>query len=104
VPKLRLDLLDEIKSRVKEPLVLHGGSANPDSEIAESVRRGVSKINISSDMKDAFFRKLTEDLANDHKALEPMNALKGAIEAAKTVIRHKIDLFDDEGKTQYYKL
>jgi fructose-bisphosphate aldolase class II len=103
VPKLKLDLLDEIKRRVKAPLVLHGGSANPDSEIAESVRRGVNKINISSDMKDAFFRQLTKDLANDPNVLEPMNALKGAIEAAKTVIRHKIDLFNDADKVQYYK-
>jgi fructose-bisphosphate aldolase class II len=104
VPKLKLDLLDEIKSKVKAPLVLHGGSANPDAEIVESVRRGVNKINISSDMKDAFFRKLTEDLAGNPKVLEPSQALPGAIEAAKTVIRHKIDLFNDADKVKYYKL
>jgi fructose-bisphosphate aldolase class II len=104
VPKLNLDLLDEIKSQVKVPLVLHGGSANPDAEIAESVRKGVGKINISSDMKDAFFRKLTEDLANNPKVLEPSQVLLGAIEAAKTVIRHKMDLFNDADKVKYYKL
>jgi fructose-bisphosphate aldolase class II len=104
VPKLRLDLLGEIKRKVTAPLVLHGGSANPDSEIAESVKRGVNKINISSDMKDAFFRQLTKDLAADPKVLEPMDALIGAVEAAKAVIRHKIDLFNDADKVKYYKL
>lgn len=33
-PKLRLDILKEIKALVNIPLVLHGGSANPDAEIA----------------------------------------------------------------------
>ena len=33
-PELKLDLLKEIKDRVKIPLVLHGGSGNPDDEIA----------------------------------------------------------------------
>ena len=37
-PKLKLDLLREIKAKVKIPLVLHGGSANPDSEIAENLK------------------------------------------------------------------
>src|SRR3954468_7280311 len=36
-PELKLDLLKEIKDRVHIPLVLHGGSNNPDDEIALSV-------------------------------------------------------------------
>ncbi len=35
-PELKLDLLKEIKSRVQIPLVLHGGSGNPDDEIREA--------------------------------------------------------------------
>lgn len=37
-------------------------SANPDSEIAEAVKRGVNKINISSDIKDAFYQQLRKTL------------------------------------------
>ena len=55
-PELKLDLLKEIQSRVNIPLVRHGGSANPDDEIAESVKLGINKINISSDIKDAFYQ------------------------------------------------
>src|SRR5690606_14311484 len=32
-PELKLDLLDEIDAAVAAPLVLHGGSNNPDDEI-----------------------------------------------------------------------
>ena len=46
-PKLRMDVLEEITHVVDVPLVLHGGSGNPDSEIAEAVRLGIAKVNIS---------------------------------------------------------
>ncbi len=39
--------------------------ANPDAEIAESVTLGVGKINISSDMKYAYFQKVREILAKE---------------------------------------
>ena len=50
------------------PRVLHGGSGNKDSEVAESIRYGVGKINISSDMKKAFFVALEQELT-DHPEL-----------------------------------
>ena len=36
-PELKLDILKEIEAKVDIPLVLHGGSNNPDKEIGESV-------------------------------------------------------------------
>ena len=38
-PELKIDLLKEIKKAGRVPLVLHGGSSNPDDEIAEGVAR-----------------------------------------------------------------
>ncbi|MBM6979184.1 MAG: ketose-bisphosphate aldolase, partial [Actinomyces succiniciruminis] len=61
-PALRLDLLGEIKSRLGIPLVLHGGSNNSDTEIAGAVHGGINKINISSDIKAAYFNKMREVL------------------------------------------
>ena len=103
-PKLRLDLLSEIKRRVSVPLVLHGGSANPDEEIAESVKRGVNKINISSDTKDALYQRLRKTLAADPYIREPFELYVDSIAAMKQVIYHKIDLFDDADKVKYYSL
>ena len=45
-PELRHDLLEEIKAAVGIPLVLHGGSSNPDAELRRAVELGVNKINI----------------------------------------------------------
>lgn len=103
VPELKLDLLSEIKSKVHVPLVLHGGSANPDHEIAESVRRGINKINISSDIKDAFYQQLRITL-QDKKLREPFQLYLDSIKAMKEVIDRKLELFDAVGKAKLYKL
>lgn len=103
-PELKLHLLKEIKSKVRIPLVLHGGSANPDAEIAESVRLGVNKINISSDMKDAFYQQVRITLANNVKMREPFEIYADGIKEMKKVIAHKIRLFQDDDKAQYYHM
>lgn len=103
-PHLKLDLLTEIKKKATVPLVLHGGSANPDEEIAESVKRGVNKINISSDTKDALYQELRKTLFNDPKIREPFELYIDGIAEMKKVINHKIDLFDAADKVKYYSL
>ena len=101
-PKLRLDLLKEIVEKTSVPLVLHGGSDNPDEEIAEAVRLGVAKINISSDIKSAFYRKCREVL-EDTTLREPNAIYPACIDAMKQVIYHKIELFNDGDKARYYR-
>lgn len=100
-PELRLDLLKEIRSRVSVPLVLHGGSDNPDSEIAQAVQLGICKVNISSDIKSAFYRKCREVL-RDESLREPNAIYPPCIAAMKEVVLHKIQLFQDQDKAKYY--
>ena len=99
--ELKLDLLKEIKSKVSIPLVLHGGSNNPDSEIAEAVKLGVNKINISSDIKVAYHLKMREMLV-DVGMREPNEIQPPSIAAMKVVAAQKIDLFNAAGKASLY--
>ena len=101
-PELKLDLLKEIKSRVQIPLVLHGGSNNPDDEIREAARTGINKINISTDIKVAYHDKMREVLGNDPKVREPNAIQPACIEAMKVVAAQKIDLFGAAGKASLY--
>ena len=104
-PKLKLDLLDQIKAQVDVPLVLHGGSSNPDDEIAECARRGVNKINISSDIKVRLFQGLKRVLnAHDANFREPFLVLAEPVQDMKRVIEQKIKLFNDDDKMKYYTL
>jgi len=102
-PELRQELLSDIKSKVTVPLVLHGGSGNEDSEIAEAVRRGINKINISSDIKDAFYQELRKTL-QDQKIREPFELYPASVTAMNKVIEHKVRLFNDDDKVKYYSL
>ncbi|MBC3945091.1 ketose-bisphosphate aldolase [Erwinia persicina] len=101
-PELQMHILREISQRVSIPLVLHGGSANPDAEIAESVTLGVGKINISSDMKYAYFAKAREILSRE-AWWDPNAIYPEPIKAAKAVIAYKMSLFGSTGKADLYR-
>ncbi len=100
-PELKLDLIREIASRVDIPLVLHGGSANPDEEIARAVKLGINKINISSDIKNAFYQQCRKVLANPDLR-EPNSIYPSCIDAMKEVAHQKIELFNTKGKAELY--
>lgn len=100
-PHLELDLLREIREAVDIPLVLHGGSDNPDAEIEQACLIGISKINISSDIKKAFYQKCREVLA-DRSLREPNAIYPPCIEEMKKVMRHKFRLFHADGKAGLY--
>ena len=100
-PELKLDILKEIASKVDIPLVLHGGSNNPDKEIGESVTLGINKINISSDIKAAYFEKMREVL--EDKSLREPNVIEPeCMKAMKEVAKHKLELFQTIGKADLY--
>ncbi len=100
-PEIRLDLLRDISATVDIPLVLHGGSGNPDEEIAQAVALGICKINISADMKSAFYLKAREVL-NNPILREPSSIYPPCIDAMKVVCRQKFDLFSTSGKAALY--
>jgi fructose-bisphosphate aldolase class II len=100
-PEIKLDLLRDIKAKVDVPLVLHGGSSNPDAEIAESVRLGINKINISSDIKVSYHRAMREVL-QDQGLREPLSIQPACVAAMKVTAAEKIDLFEADGKATLY--
>lgn len=99
-PKLDIERLKAIKQRLSIPLVLHGGSGNKDAEVAESIQHGVGKINISSDMKKAFYVALEEELKSGSH--EPNALYLKPMDAAKEIVIHKMDLFSSIGKAALY--
>ena len=100
-PALRLDLLAQIKERLGIPLVLHGGSNNSDKEIAGAVRGGINKINISSDIKAAYFLRMREVLEDIHLR-EPNVIEPPCEEAMRQCAAQKIDLFESAGKADLF--
>lgn len=101
-PKLRIDILKDITDQVSVPLVLHGGSSNKDEEIAEAVKNGICKINISSDIKVAFYEQARKTLNENPGYREPLEIYPAAMEACGKVCTDKIRLFNSQDKVKCY--
>lgn len=92
-PRLDFERLQRIHERVSCPLVLHGSSGVPDDSIREAIKRGVRKINIDTNIREAFVGAMRRVLDGDQDEIDPRNVLKPAREAARELIREKICLF-----------
>ncbi|OXM82349.1 class II fructose-bisphosphate aldolase [Paenibacillus rigui] len=49
-PNIDLGLLEQIRAVTQVPLVLHGGSGTPDATLIETIRRGICKINVNTEI------------------------------------------------------
>lgn len=97
-PRLDWPRLERIARLVDLPLVLHGSSGLPEEAVREAIRRGVAKVNIDTDVREAFVRGLAAALEADPAESDPRKILGPAREAAKAVVREKIRLFGAAGK------
>ena len=52
-PNINLHLLEQIRAAIDVPLVLHGGSGTPDAIIVETIKRGICKINVNTEISMA---------------------------------------------------
>jgi fructose-bisphosphate aldolase class II len=98
IPKLDFPRLEKIKSIVKIPIVLHGSSGVPDDAILLAIRLGVRKVNIDTNIREAFVDASRQVLDANPGEIDPRKVLGPAREAATRIIREKIRLFGSSGK------
>lgn len=101
-PKLNIELLKELNQQIDKPFVLHGGSGNLDAEVSESVRYGVAKVNLSSDLKSVFFDALREVLSDNPEMYEPNAVYPYANKKVQEVVKHKMGVLNTIGKAELY--
>ncbi|RDX00961.1 ketose-bisphosphate aldolase [Listeria kieliensis] len=101
-PELNIELLKTLHERLDIPFVLHGGSGNPDAEVSESVRYGVGKVNLSSDLKSVFFAEVHRMLNENPGMYEPNQVYPAANEKVKEVVRHKLKILNTVGQSKHY--
>lgn len=97
-PKLDFDRLAEINRRISCPVVLHGSSGVPDQSITKAIERGVRKINIDTNIREAFVGAMRSALDNNPSEIDPRRVLGPAREASVKIIREKIRLFGSSNK------
>ena len=110
--KLRFDILEKIKEKLPNtPIVLHGASTVipelvetcnkygadipgakgvPDEMLHDATTKGVSKINVDTDLRLAMTSEIRRVFSEEPSAFDPRKYLKPAREKVKETVQHKI--------------
>lgn len=94
-PMLNIERLKEISSAVKVPLVLHGGSGLSDNDFKNTIRNGIAKVNIFTDLCLAGERAMKD---GEEKKLGYLETRNLKVEYIKETVKHKMALFGSVNK------
>lgn len=97
-PKIHFDRLIEVNEAVGIPLVMHGGSGLPKDVVQESIRNGITKLNVATDFATAYGDALRDDLNKHGQHAMFTRATNAAAEAGKAVVRSWIEKNMSAGK------
>ncbi len=95
-PLLDFKLLEEISAKVKKPFSLHGGSGIPKTQIQESIKKGVVKINVNTELRLAFKEGIMHEFDVHPDEAVPYKYLPAGAEAVSRVVEGKIRLFGSD--------
>lgn len=96
-PNLNFERMKLINEKLPIPLVLHGGSGIPDDKIRKAIECGTSKINVNTELQDAWAHAVREFVKNDEKAYDPRKIIGSGEKAVKDKIKEKVTLFNTRG-------
>jgi len=98
-PKLDFPRLEEIREVIGGvPLVMHGASGIGDEAIREGVRLGIRKINIDTDIRQAFIKAALDYQNKNPDNIDTRKMMGPAREAMTEIVRTKMRLFGSAGK------
>jgi fructose-bisphosphate aldolase class II len=105
----RLDqgMLKTLMSALDVPLVLHGSTSVPPNDLAAAVENGISKINVGSALKQAYFEALRNSCAATGDVYNPYQVIGSGLPedvsmAGRIALQQKVEqymqLFRSNGK------
>lgn len=91
-PNIDFPRIEEIANKVTVPLVLHGGSGIPDEQVKKCVSLGMSKMNVATEIKNAYSQTI-KDFFTDHPTeLDPRKYMVPAKETVKEMAIKKMTI------------
>ncbi len=100
-PKIRFDLLDEIRKCTDIPLVLHGGTGVPDEDFRKCVAMGMSKINVGTGLKKVYTDAVRQAICDlPDTEYDPRKIVGPGRHAIMEEIAGKCDLFNCTGTAE----
>ena len=93
-PNLQLDRLHEIKENTNAALVLHGSSGISDQQLKAAVLKGISKVNLATELKDSFMSGLRNELKGTQE-IDLREVFPPAIEMVKQIVVNKLEVVNN---------
>lgn len=89
---LDLDLLARIETAVDVPLVLHGSSGVRDEDLLAATRRGIRKVNVGTQLNDAFTEAVVSTIRQQPHVSEPRVYIGAGRAAIADQVERVLDL------------
>lgn len=96
-PKLNIDILREIRDKVKAPLVLHGGTGITEDDFKACTQNGIRKINVAT----ATFNSVAKKISGIYKYVENneyFDIHQAEIQGAYENVKKHIEIFGSKNK------
>ena len=90
-PHLDMGRLREIHAAVDIPLVLHGSSGIPADQLLQAVQNGICKINLATEIKNAFTTTLRKELLSNEE-IDLRKIFPPATEQVKNLVLQKLTM------------
>lgn len=95
-PKLDFERIETIRRTIDVPLVLHGGSGLTDEDFRKAIERGISKVNIFTDINVAAVKAAFRAFDSMEKGITDL--IPAQVEAVRHEVVKKLELFQSVGK------
>lgn len=91
-PNINFQLMNEIYQKTSIPLVLHGGTGLSNEILKQSIKNGVRKININTELQVAWSEEVRRFILNEENdsIYDPRKIISAGENEMKKVIREKI--------------
>ncbi|MCZ3374328.1 class II fructose-bisphosphate aldolase [Rhizobium sp. AG207R] len=98
-PRLRFDLVEEIRQRIKIPMVLHGGTGIPYDQVQRAIKMGVAKMNVGTALRYAFVKAAKDTCDTEPtKDLPLMTVGTAGIAAGAEVVQQYMEMTMSAGR------
>lgn len=98
-PRLDIGRLQAIRSQLDTPLVLHGGSGLSDDDFKNTIKNGIAKVNIFTDLCVAGETCMAANAGDGSRGMNGYLTVRNQkVEAMKEAVMEKMRLFGSVGK------
>ncbi len=94
-PSLNIDCIQKLADALSIPMVLHGGSGNSKDDFKEAVKRGMSVVHVSTEIRVAYKSALKLALQENPEEVAPYKYLKETVRAVEKVVEEKLKIFNN---------